>query len=349
MYKHNFVIFGSSWDLYKFSFSDVYEMENVQYIPLPFSGIKKYIYALYKRLMRLFPTSSVLAIIWLKFFSNKNFAEQKPICFIYLWGVLTDNYTSQTIRYLKKKYPNCKHVLFNTDLIATRNSKYTGYDAKRDYDLVLSFDPGDCTKYGLIYHPLVFSHYNSNNYPLKYDVFFLGQAKNRLKEIYDLYDLLTNCNLKVKFLLKGVEDKDKRIGDGLEYFTKNISYSDNLKYIEESKCVLEIMQKGGTGYTQRGCEVVGLNKKLLTNNPYIKNAPFYNEKYISTFDAVDNIDVNFLKRLVGDEVVEYGKEYRKKMSPKELLEFVEEMLEFFWIIVRMLYICGAFVIGQYEN
>ena len=41
MFKHNFVIFGSSWDLYKFAFSEVCEMENVQYIPLPFSGIKK--------------------------------------------------------------------------------------------------------------------------------------------------------------------------------------------------------------------------------------------------------------------------------------------------------------------
>ena len=326
MYKHNFVIFGSSWDLYKFSFSDVYEMENVQYIPLPFSGIKKYIYALYKRLMRLFPSSSVLAIIWLKFFSIKDFAEQKPLCFVYLWGILTDNYTSQTINYLKQKYPGSKHVLFNTDLIATRNSTYTGFNAKRDYDLVLSFDPGDCEKYGLIYHPLVFSHYKSNNCPLKYDVFFLGQAKNRLKEIYDAYDLLIKNNLKVKFLLKGVEDKDKRIGEGLDYFTQNISYSENLRYIEESKCVLEIMQKNGVGFTQRGCEVVGLNKKLITNNPYIKNAPFYNPKYISTFDSVENIDLDFLKRLGSDEEVEYGEVYREKMSPKELLEFVEEML-----------------------
>lgn len=326
MSKYNFVIFGSSWDLYKFSFSDVYEMDNVQYIPLPFSGIKKYIYALYKRLMRLFPSSSVLAKIWLCFFSIKDFAEQKPVCFIYLWGVLTDNYTSQTIKYLKQKFPESKHVLFNTDLIETRRSTYTGFDAKRDYDLVLSFDPGDCEKYGLEYHPLVFSHYKSNNCPLKYDVFFLGQAKNRLKEIFNAYDLLVRNGLKVKFLLKGVDDKDKRNCEGLNYFVKNISYSENLKYIEESKCVLEIMQKGGTGFTQRGCEVVGLNKKLITNNPYIKNAPFYNENYISTFDSVENIDVNFLKQLGNDEVVEYGEESRKKMSPKELLEFVEEML-----------------------
>ena len=79
-------------------------------------------------------------------------------------------------------------------------------------------------------------------------------------------------------------------------------------------------------YTQRCCEIVGLNKKLITNNPYIKNAPFYNEMYISTFDSIENIDVDFLNRLGSDEVVEYGEVYRKMMSPKELLVFVEEKL-----------------------
>lgn len=276
--------------------------------------------------MRLFPTSLALAKGWTKFFSFKNFAEQKPLCFIYLWGILTANYSSQTIKYLKQKYPGSKHVLFNTDLISTRNSTYTGLDAKRDYDLVLSFDPGDCEKYGFIYHPLVFSHYKSNNYPVKYDVFFLGHAKNRLEEIYDAYDMLIKNNLRVKFLLKGVENKDKRIGEGLDYFTQNISYAENLRYIEESKCVLEIMQKNGVGFTQRGCEVVGLNKKLITNNSFIQNAPFFNPKYISTFDSIGNIDLVFLKRLCGDEEVQYGEVFRERMSPRELLEFVERKI-----------------------
>ena len=327
MYKHNFIIFGLNWDLYKFAFSDVNNMENVQFIPFPFTGKRRRIFSLYNQIRHLFPTFSTLTKMWIKFFPIKKFSEQKPICFIYMWGVLTDNFTPKTIKYLKKKYPGSIHVLFNTDLIETRHSTYTGYDAKRDYDLVLSFDPGDCKKYGLLYHPLVFSHYKSNNCTLKYDVFFLGQAKNRLKEIYDAYDLLTKNNLKVKFLLKGVEDQDKRICEGLDYFTDLISYSENLKYIEESKCLLEIMQKGGTGYTQRGCEIVGLNKKLLTNNPHIKDAPFYNEKYISVFDSVENIDLNFIKEIGNDEIVDYGEQYREAMSPKELLTFIEKNIE----------------------
>jgi len=316
------VIFGSNWDLYKFSYSDVYEMENVRYIQFP-SGIIGKGYAVYNKIDR--KVSLPFHNLFYNSFFKNDFKDNKPIIFIHFGGWINNNRQSQMINYYRHKFVGSKHILFLQDLVKTDKWSFPIEDAKRDYDFVMSFDPGDCKKYGLIYHPLVFSNYKLNNYPLKYDVYFLGQAKNRLKEIYDAYDLLVQHNLKVKFLLKGVEDKDKRICDGLDYFTQNISYLGNLKYIEESKCILEIMQKGGTGYTQRGCEIVGLNKKLITNNTYIKNAPFYNKKYISTFDSIEKIDVDFLKRLTSTEVVEYGVEFRTKMSPKELLMFIENM------------------------
>ena len=325
MNKYNFVIFGSSWDLYKFSFSDVYDMQNVQYIPLPYSGIRKYVLAIFKRLRQYFPKVSIWTKIWINLFPIKKFFESKPLCFVYLWGYLIDINTTQLIDCLKKKYKDSKHILFNTDLYATRKSAYTAANAKQDFDLVLSFDPGDCEKYKFFYHPLVFSKYKSNNLSIKYDVVFIGQGKNRLKEIYSAYDILITNGLKVKFILIKIAEKDRRKEDSFEY-VDTIPYLDNLKYIEQSKCVLEIMQKGGTGYTQRGCEVVGLNKKLLTNNCYIKNAPFYNEKYISVFDAIENIDLLFIDNLKRDEKVEYGDEQRENMSPKELLRFVEKKL-----------------------
>lgn len=47
---HNFVIFGSSWDLYKQSYSDLYQLENARYISDPSvninKGIDKWLYKL---------------------------------------------------------------------------------------------------------------------------------------------------------------------------------------------------------------------------------------------------------------------------------------------------------------
>ena len=321
MNKHNFVIFGSNWDLYRFAYSDVYEMENVRYIPKP-TGIKEELYRKYGPKL-----PPIVDRIWFNHFLKKDFKEKHPIIFIFSRDWVSSNKQADSLQFLKRKYINSKNVIFLQDLVRFQPSGFSIEDVKRKFDLVLSFDPGDCEEYGLLYHPLVFSNYKSNNYPLKYDVFFLGQAKNRLKEIYNVYDLLIRNDLKVKFLLKGVEENDQRKDTGLEYFSQNIPYMENLKYIEESKCILEIMQKGGTGYTQRGCEVVGLNKKLITNNSFIENAPFYNKKYISTFDSVENIDLIFLKGLRNDEIVDYGEQHRKAMSPKELLTFIERNLE----------------------
>ena len=321
MYKHNFVIFGSKWDLYKFAFSDIYGMDNVKYFAL--SGLKHNLFAFIKRLQQHYPTSSILSRIWIKLFPKIDFTTSKPIIFIYMWGVLTNNATSKAIEYLRKKYKNSKHILFNTDLIATRNSTYTAQDAKRDYDLVLSFDPGDCIKYDFVYHPLVFSKYKLHNLPIEYDIVFIGQGKNRLQEIFASYDFFVSKGLNVKYVLIHIPKDQRRFVAGIEY-VDSIPYLKNLQYVEQSKCILEIMQKSGMGYTQRGCEIVGLNKKLITNNSFIANAPFYNAKYISVFTSVNNIDLDFIEHLKNNEIVEYGDEQRDRMSPKELLSFVEK-------------------------
>lgn len=39
MDKYNYVILGSDWDLYKFSYSDLYQFNNVQYIPGPYPDL----------------------------------------------------------------------------------------------------------------------------------------------------------------------------------------------------------------------------------------------------------------------------------------------------------------------
>ena len=85
------------------------------------------------------------------------------------------------------------------------------------------------------------------------------------------------------------------------------------------------MQKGGHGYTQRMCEAIAYDKKILTNNVEVKNAPFFNEKYISLYSDITDIDVSFLKDNLND-IVDYG--FKEQLSPKNLLSFIEKNLNF---------------------
>ena len=197
-------------------------------------------------------------------------------------------------------------------------------ELKEKFDLVISFDQNDCKKYNLIYHHLVFSSYQGDLVEMpESDVYFVGKAKNRLSEIIKVYKILREHGLKCDFHISGVPVQNQIYGDEIDY-DPHITYNDNLQHILHTKCLLEVMQQGGAGFTQRGCEAVCLDKKLLTNNSEIKEAPFYMPEYISQFINADNIDSEFLNNIKNDTTVDYN--YKREFSPVKFIQFVEDLL-----------------------
>ena len=156
------------------------------------------------------------------------------------------------------------------------------------------------------------------------DVYMLAKAKNRLNDIFKIYTILKDNNLKPNLLLAGVDIQDQKYKDEITYLNKSIPYEENLQYIFHTHCILEVMQKNGIGFTQRACEAVCLGKKLLTNNPHIKNEPFFNLEYISTFTSPNDIDSDFLKKI--KDPIDINYHYKEKMSPIELLNLIENYL-----------------------
>ena len=142
--------------------------------------------------------------------------------------------------------------------------------------------------------------------------------------IFKIYTILKDNNLKPNLLLAGVDIQDQKYKDEITYLNKSIPYEENLQYIFHTHCILEVMQKNGIGFTQRACEAVCLGKKLLTNNPHIKNEPFFNLEYISTFTSPNDIDSDFLKKI--KDPIDINYHYKEKMSPIELLNFIENYL-----------------------
>lgn len=329
--NYNFVIFGSEWDLYKTSYSDIIGKENVVYIerpePLINSGLIKLLFRIHFH-KYIFGISLPFKRVWNKYYFIDTFKTKRPLCFVFFNSWIRIDVGLPL--YLRKKYPRCKLVWMNQDLIKVQTYAYSNktFDVEKikcEFDLCLSFDKGDCLTYGFTYHPLVFSEIKyRKDTEIKSDVYFLGRAKNRLDDIVDVYYYLTHKGLKCDFYIVGVNKEKQKAPDSIHYI-ESMDYQTNLKMILESKCLLEVMQESGTGFTQRGCEAVCLGKKLLTNNQFIIEEPFYNSKYISTFRSTDDMDEEFVDNIRSNEMVDYH--YKDRMSPIELLEFIENHLK----------------------
>ncbi len=325
-FKYNFAIFGYDQELYKIPYADVINSDSAVYLSKPLDSKSRLLTVLYKSHI----TKKINKFVKLPFkgiwnplmFRSKNkFKEIKPLCFVFF--MRRCNLVNQgLIKYLRKKYPDAKFVCFYQDLV----KKYTECSLERiksEFDLVLSFDHVDAEEYGLYYYPLVYSVVDIPDNPQmeKSDVFFVGVAKNRLDDILDAYVRLRDAGLKCDFTICGVPEEQRRLTDEVKYSEK-MPYTENLQHIKATRCLLEIMQKGGHGYTLRACEAIVLGRKLLTNNPEIENAPFYSPDTISTFTTADTINLDFVKS--GNDSVDYS--YKDKLSPIHLLEFIEEKL-----------------------
>lgn len=339
--KYNYYILSAPSELYNQAYSDLRNKSYTSVNMWPRKIFKwKYIF------WRIHTGTDINKIITLPFkhlwnkkiISNTNvfYDNTKPICFLLsgIWAQMgLELGLTNTIR---KLYPDSKIVWYLSDLICkipplyhksqSLDSQYVSH-AKQNFDMIISFDQGDCEKYGLIYYPLFYSKFIGKKENMENsDIYFCAKAKDRLPEIIKAYEMLRNQRLKLDFYLTGVKKENQVYPDEITY-GNGMSYSENIQHILHTKCLLEIMQKGGKGYTIRANEAVIFDCKLLTNNPLIKEAPFYNDEFISSFNNPDlsDMDIEFLRKIHSNkEKANYN--YKEQMSPIQLIKFIDEKL-----------------------
>ena len=322
--KYNYVYLGSDADFMRISFGDIEKVDWAKYLCRRIDTGSKVLTGLYQlhtspktnRFFRL-PGQD----IWNKMMFRGNFQDNKPICFIFAprsrW--LQNN----IIPYLRKKYLNCCIAIVFQDLV--KYSFPQGVeDLLKKVELALSFDHADAEKYGMDYYPLVYSPCDipEDDSIEESDVYFVGKAKDRLPQILAAYERLRDAGLKCDFYITGVAPEDQKYADEIVYGTQ-MPYIENLKHVKKTKCLLEIMQGGGHGYTLRACEAIMYGKKMITDNPEIAEAPFYNPELISAFETVEDIDASFVT--TGSAVVDYR--WKDNLSPLKLLEYIDERLQ----------------------
>lgn len=168
-----------------------------------------------------------------------------------------------------------------------------------------SFDLEDCKKYNLKYnHQYYFNSLVKNSEKILWDVYFCGSDSGRGREIIKTYNELKKLGFRLRF--KIVNPKFIEIPEILK--SKYVNYNQIREDIAKSVAILEIVRNGQSGLTIRAMEALFFEKKLITNNKFIKKEVFYNKNRIFLLGE-DNI--NCLDRFLKCEIDNSGLEYKK--------------------------------------
>lgn len=256
--------------------------------------------------------------LWFPYYFHNDFKEKKPLCFI----LLNHHIPLPYLDYLKLKYPDCKIVLMHRDLLKVCQRIAPKLLENKNIDLEMTFDKGESQKYG-------FPHFNEfeSKVDIKVlgtpesDVYFAGRGKDRLPILLDIYHKMSSLGLQCKYFLTGVP-KDQQVElPGIEYANRFMTYREMLYHTVNTRYVLEINQGGADGYTSRFLEAVMYNKKLITNNSFIKNSYFYNPRYIHIINSSEDLNKEFF---IDQSQVDYH--YNDDFSPMRMIERVDEEL-----------------------
>ncbi len=321
--KYNYVIFGST-GYYLAGYNDIIGHPNVYYIQEFYQGFG----GLFNRIIvKLFYSEKVNKIVKTPFafyvfprIFRDNFREKRPLCFVFFehWHRLIN---STYISYIRRNYPNAKIIIYLQDLV----DKSKGIDIeylKNKMDLIITYDKGESLRYKIDYYPTPMSYVRleNTNHLSNSDFYFCGKPKERYKIIKNLYILLTEKGYICDFIIIGNVDNEDKI-EGMRYQTSPFDYFENLAHVSKTKCVVEVMQEGASGYTPRLWESILNDKHLLTNNVEVLKYDNYDCRKIHLLND------DTLKDLVWVNAhIAYDKNVKEALSPLHFLEYVEKRI-----------------------
>lgn len=155
-----------------------------------------------------------------------------------------------------------------------------------------SFDPEDCREYSMHYnHQYYFKSLAISGEKIMWDVYFCGHDAGRGERITRIYELFLSLGFKVKFQV--VDSQYDGMPDELR--SQKLDYIDVRKNVARSNALLEIMRESQSGATLRTMEAIFFQKKLITDNHFVKEEAFYNENNIFVLGEDSDI-AYFMKR-----------------------------------------------------
>ncbi len=246
------------------------------------------------------------------------------IFIIYDWSRLSFDFSF--LEYLRKKCRKVKIVYMFTNVVRITGAKYYNILHKLTsyYDVVYAFDKLDADRYGFLYSPLIYTRSDyGNKVEITSDLFYVGQAKDRYNHLIEIFEIAKKNGLRCDFHIVGVPENEQKYKDEIVY-NQPMTYEEVIQHIKSASCLVDATQGNSSGFTIKVCEAVIFDKKLISTNPFIREAVFYNDEKILTF-PFDN-DANIKDFVQGDSVF-YNKMDKDVFSPSTLFRKIEKDVE----------------------
>lgn len=327
--KYNYVFFASKANYYKYMYQEMVTQSNVQIfwdkadlLPL-LSPVEQKL----SKIHLLEHTNALFQLplkkIWyFRAVKRIMFSNPNPICFIWHHHYISEIQNGM-IEYLRKRFPNSKHIYFFTEPQEVNNETVRYYQEKMD--IVSIFDPHMAEKYNMLFIPNVYPNKRFKAVTsYKYDICFIGNDKGRREELLKISQLCKEKAIRAAFYVRKDVNCDSDIDSeqGVNYIHGKLTYAEILEITEQSRCILEMRVAPHYACSLRVQEAVIFNKKLVTNNRNIYDMPCCKDsKWISYFETPETIDWDFVLR---EENVNY--DYNLEYSTKTWLNTIESNL-----------------------
>lgn len=284
-----------------------------------------------------------------KTFLRLNFKFYKPVVRKYISSVIEErkdkNYDyvlivkseaagEKEIEMLRRAYPNAKFILYLWDSVANVPD---GEKKLSLYDKVLTFDPVDADKYSIKLRPLFFSNEyetqsQTDRQDYLYDFAFIGTAHTNRALV--VKKLAQDCQRrgtnyfsylflphKMVYLYNKLTNKDFKNVSLKDIKFESITPKEITEVYKKSRCILDVEHIKQRGLTMRTIEMLGMGKKIITTNNYIKSYDFYNENNIYLIDRNSpTVDENFWTSKYEPVPTEIFNRYKIKNFVRELFE-----------------------------
>ena len=300
--KNNFIVVCMKGELYRYAYSQLNEINYAFFDEgFPNNTILNLLYKVHcsykiNRIINL-PLKEIWINKRINLYKKKVLEMQDPnksICFV----LFADCYYLEKYGFsekLKKTFKDCKVIYFFQDLVSKDENKIKLIEGQiKSVDAIYTFDNLDAEKYGLRFHNIAYSELSNiiKKTTKIYDVVFVGLAKDRLKIILDVCKYLTERKIKCAFYIVGAGKNDLPDIEGVHYISP-LSYNEYLNTLNQGKCILEIMQEGGTGNTIRVNEARAMGLKLITNNAFLYDNCLYDKHNMFIFNRLEDLcDIN---------------------------------------------------------
>jgi hypothetical protein len=259
--------------------------------------------------------------------------QNKDKDYDYIFIVKSEATNEKVVKLLREAYPKAQLILYLWDSVENIPN---GENKLGLFDRVLTFDPEDAQKYGLILRPLFYSkEYDKdvlNKSDYRYEVAFIGTAHTVRPRI--AMQLAEQCAKRGKesfyylflahpvvFLYNKVLNPAYRTVRKEDINFKSLSAKEVQAVYDDCRTILDVEHIAQRGLTMRTIEMIGSNKKLITTNKSIEKYDFYNKNNICIIDRDNPV------------VREDFWESEYEPLPKEILEryslraFVEEIFD----------------------